>query len=171
MMTVGKSLRLTAACIALAAGLATAAPAPALAGSDDIREWTVAGDQEIGGMRGGYVTEGGLQFSFGVEKSILVDGILKASHSLNVVQDGSGVPRLAPGQSPDGLVKVVQIGPGNSFDPGTLGPGFFTVVQNSMDDKVITNLTKVQATLSVLGLCREIGQADALNRRMIQSLR
>jgi len=158
-------------CVALAMGIALLAHRPAHGdGFEDFRGWEVAGEQEIDGMRGGYVTEGGLQFSIGIEKSVLVNGIQQANNILNIVQDGSGIPQVSPGV-PNNMLTLMQIGPGNMFEPGNLPSGFFTVVQNSMDQQFIQNMTKISTTISVLGLYREIGQATNLNHQLVQSLR
>ncbi|MGA7104009.1 MAG: hypothetical protein WBX49_01570 [Candidatus Deferrimicrobiaceae bacterium] len=165
-----KTLWVKILCISLTMGIALLANRPAHAGGfEDLQSWEVAGDQEISEARGGYVTEGGLQFSIGIEKTILVDGILQAANSLNVVQDGSGA--LQASTTTGEMLTRVDLGTGNTFLPGTLGPGFFTVIQNSMDKKFIQNLTEINATISVLGLSREIGQATTLNHQLVQSLR
>ncbi|MGB3398738.1 MAG: hypothetical protein WBA34_01045 [Candidatus Deferrimicrobiaceae bacterium] len=158
-------------CIALAMGIALLANRPAHAdGFEDLQSWEVADDQEINEIRGGYVTEGGLQFSIGIEKTVLVNGIQQASNFLNIVQDGSGIPQVS--QVPNSMLTLVQIGHGkNTFEPGNLPSGFFTVVQNSMDQQFIQNMTKISTIISVLGLHREIGQATNLNHQLVQSLR
>ncbi|MGA6992382.1 MAG: hypothetical protein WBX50_00640 [Candidatus Deferrimicrobiaceae bacterium] len=143
--------------IALAMGIALLANHPALAdGPDDIREWEVASDQEIHGMRGGYVNGEGLEVSFGIEQAVYINGILQAANT------------PYPG------VTLTQNGSGNTFlpaDPGPFQSGFFNVIQNSMDQQVIQNINKINATISVLGLYKEIHQANTLNQQLIQSLR
>lgn len=160
--------------VALAMGMALLVTRVASAGDPlEFRDLEAASDQEINGMRGGYVTEGGLNFSFGIEQAIFVDGILKATNTLNVVKEGAGLPQALQGPSGN-TPTVVQIGPGNTFLPTDLEQlqsGFFTVVQNSMDQKVIQNINKINATISVLGLQREISRTGAMNQQLIQTLR
>jgi len=143
--------------IALAMGIALLANHPALAdGPGDIRDWEVANDQEINGMRGGYVNGEGLEVSFGIEQAVYINGILQA---INTPYPG---------------VTLTQNGPGNTFlpaDPGQFDSGFLNVIQNSMDQQVIQNINKINATISVLGLYKEINKANTLNQQLIQTLR
>lgn len=159
---------------ALAMGLAVLLTRVAYAGDPlGFRDLEPASDQEINGMRGGYVTEGGLNFSFGVEQAIYVNGVLKATNTLNIAKEGPGLPQAIPGTAGN-TPTVVQIGPGNTFLPADLDQlqsGFFTVVQNSMDQQVIQNINKINATISVLGLQREINRTGTMSQQLIQTLR
>ncbi|MGZ8449758.1 MAG: hypothetical protein ACXWWV_09225 [Candidatus Deferrimicrobiaceae bacterium] len=169
-----RSRRLTIASVALAIGIALIANRPALAGGpDDLRNWKVADDQEIGDTRGGLVSGDGLEFALGIEKFIYVNGILEATNTLNIVKDANGVPQLAPGQPVGNMLTLVQIGDPakNTFDPGNLSSGFFTVVQNNLDQQTIKNIDKITTTISVLPLLRAINQEAVLNQGLIKSLR
>ena len=167
-----RSRRLTIATIALAIGIAWSANRPALAGGpDDLRNWKVADDREISDTRGGLVSGNGVEFALGIEKFIYVNGILEATNTLNIVKDANGVPQLAPGQPLGPMVKWIPIGPGNTFDQENLSSGFFTVVQNTLDQQTIKNIDKISTTITVLPLLRAINQEAVLNQQIIKSLR
>jgi len=167
-----RSRRLVIAGVALAIGIALIAYRPALAGGpDDLRNWKVADDREIGDTRGGLVSGDGLEFALGIEKFIYVNGILEATNTLNIVKDAKGVPQLAPGQPLGPMVKWITIGPGNTFDQENLSSGFFTVIQNTLDQQTIRNIDKISATITVLPLLRAINQEAVLNQGLIKSLR
>ena len=167
-----RSRRLPIASVALAIGIALIANRPAFAGGpDDLRNWKVAEDREISDTRGGLVSGDGLEFALGIEKFIYVNGILEATNTLNIVKDAKGVPQLAPGQPLGSMLTLVQKGPGNTFDPGNLQSGFFTVIQNSLDQQTIRNIDKISATITVLPLLRAINQEAVLNQGLIKSLR
>jgi len=167
-----RSRRFAIASVALAIAIVWAANRPALAGGpDDLRNWKVAGDREINDTRGGYVSGDGLEFALGIEKFVYVNGILEATNTLNIVKDANGVPQLAPGQPLGPMVIYKSIGPGNTFDQENLSSGFFTVIQNSLDQQTIKNIDKITTTISVLPLLRAINQEAVLNQGNIRSLR
>ncbi len=167
-----RSRWLLIAAIALTIGIASAASRPALAeGPGDLRTWQVADDREIGETRAGFVSGDGLEFAVGIEKLVYVNGVLEATNSLSIVTDGAGIPKLAPGQQQGSMLTLVQNGPGNTFEPGNFQSGFFTVIQNSLDQQTIKNIDKISATISVLGLYREINREAVLNQQIVHSLR
>lgn len=169
-----RSRRFAIAGVALAIAIVWAANRPALAGGpDDLRNWKVADDREIADTRGGIVSGNGLEFALGIEKLIYIDGILEATNTLNIVKDVNGVPQLAPGQLLPNMMTLVQKGPGNTFDldPANLPSGFFTVIQNSENNRTIANIDKITATISVLPLLRAINQEAVLNQGLIKTLR
>jgi hypothetical protein len=160
------------ASIVLAIGVAFIANRQALAGGpDDLRNWKVADDREISNERGGYVSGDGLEFALGIEKFVYVNGVLEATNTLNIVKDAHGVPQLAPGQPLGPMVIYQSIGPGNTFDQENLSSGFFTVIQNSLDQQTIKNIDKITTTITVLPLLRAINQDAVLNQGNIRSLR
>lgn len=167
-----RSRRHLIASIVLAIGIALLPSRPALAGDpDDLRNWKVANDREISDTRGGYVTGDGLEFALGIEKFVYVNGVLEATNTLNIVKDANGVPQLAPGQPLGPMVIYKSIGPGNTFDQENLSSGFFTVIQNSLDQQTIKNIDKITTTISVLPLLRAINREAVLNQGTIRSLR
>lgn len=165
--------RLVIAGFVLAIGIALIANRPALAGGpDDLRNWKVADDREIGDTRGGLDYGNGLEFALGITKLVYIDGILQATNTLNIVKDGAGLPHLAPGQPLPKMLTLVQNGPGNTFDPANLpNGGFFTIIQNSENHKIIHNIDQIKLDFTGLNLHRQRLFDGMLNQQTIQSLR
>lgn len=132
-------------------------------------------DDTLGGLRGGFETPGGLVLSFGIERVVLINGVLSSTTTLNVAD----LSQLAGGAAgPQGLpvgtsVGVIQIGANNSFDPAVLASGSFaTVIQNSLDNQKIQTVTTINAQANSMDLLRahRLGESlrDALNSSLLR---
>jgi hypothetical protein len=73
----------------------------------------------------------------------------------------------------NGLVNIVQIGPGNSFklDPSNLASGVMNVIQNTLDNQAIRQTTGIQVSANSLSLMRANTFAAAFQRQLLQSIR
>lgn len=132
-------------------------------------------DDTLGGLRGGFETPGGLMLSFGIERVVLINGVLSSTTTLNVADlgqlaGGAAGPQMLPvGTS----VGVIQIGANNSFDPSVLASGSFaTVIQNSLDNQKIQTVTTINAQANSMDLLRahRLGESlrDALNSSLLR---
>jgi hypothetical protein len=107
-------------------------------------------DAELDTIRGGFETASGLQISFGFEQVTSINGVLQTRAAFYI-------PNLAGGR-PEGIdleawrSKVIQNGPGNtvSLAPDHLSSAILNVVQNSLDNQVIQNITVID--LNVIGM-------------------
>jgi hypothetical protein len=101
---------------------------------------------ELGQMRGGFVTVGGITFDFSITSATLIDGAVQTNLSIN--------SSLA--QIPVALRSVLQTGSGNaaSIPAATLGSNVLTIVQNSQNDKTIQtfNTLNLNAQLGHYGI-------------------
>ncbi len=94
-------------------------------------------------MRGGYIADVGgkqLLLSLGIEHVTFING------ELATVTPLSDLP-----------IQLVQNGPGNSFttpDAATLPPETVALIQNSLDNQVIHNMTLINATLATKEMLR-----------------
>lgn len=137
-----------------------------------------ASDDELESMRGGFeINFNGMQLllAFSVEQLTYINGELVSSMKLNplaLLLDPTSAAAVAPppgtaavagsqamqGNSPamstqmindQAYITLVQNGAGNSFTlPESLN-GLTTVIQNSVNDQVIRNITVMNATLSI----------------------
>jgi len=158
--------------LALAAVMALWGPPSARADADGFGGAEIVPLQELDAARGGYQAGKDLMFSFGVEKATYLNGVLQATSSLNLLQpigEGSQVSQVP-------VFKLVQNGSGipnngKDFSAFTLpGQGFQgTILQNSLDKQVITNVTKISVGLNVLGAFRENNLSSILNQQLIRS--
>lgn len=156
----------------LAAVMTLWGPSWALADPDGFVGAEIVSLQELDAARGGYQAGKDLMFSFGVEKATYLNGVLQATSSLNLLQP-SGEGSQA---SPVPMFNLVQNGPGipnggKDFSAFTLpGQGFQgTILQNSLDKQWITNVTKINVGLNVLGAFRANNLSTVLNQQLIHS--
>jgi len=152
---------------------------PPVVGADELSNSITASEQELATMRGGFVTTDGFLVSFGIERAIYVNGILSTANSFSVsrIDGSSGLQNLAPGLSGINDVKVVQIGPAGSniFSPGkTAGsilPGGFTVIQNSLDHQFVKNTMTLNASVTNMNLFKDMNLTSAIRQQMINAIR
>lgn len=153
-------------------------------------------DDSLNDIRGGFATSDGLQVAFGIERAVFVNGNLVTTTSynfsdlgklvsnalpqnLNASVDNTPVggaqaavanPEVAVTMTPNGMA-VVQNGPGNTFQPGTILPtNLGTVIQNSLDNQKLQNVTYVQATVNSMALLKSMNLqnlvSDAINHSL-----
>lgn len=157
-----------------------AAPTDALAGvvagiptSDNgLPGWAPVSEDALDDTRGGFDLGNGLVASFGIDRAVYVNGNLVTSTSFNVPDIGHMTPAQASAmQSALNTVQVTQVGPNNSFDPSSLGSsGGGTVIQNTLNNQHIQNITTINTSVNSLGAFREGSLQEALQQAQLQSL-
>lgn len=126
----------------------------------------VVADRELDQMRGGFETVSGglpLSFSFGIERASFVNDQLVATSTLvipSLLELNSGAVRAA-GMDP---VTVIQNGPGNTFSLPGLSSQFMTLIQNTLDNQVIGNVTVINASVTSSDFLRSLALQNSLNR-------
>ena len=127
-------------------------------------------------IRGGFELDGtGLKFSFGIERAVFINGELIASTTLNLrdlqVTAGVGGAASAVPSGAAGALGIVQNGAGNSVAT-TITPNMVgTVIQNSLDNQKIQNVTTINASVNSLQAVRAISVQSAIQSGIIGSLR
>lgn len=121
-------------------------------------------DAQLGEMRGGFETPSGLAVSFGIERVVHINGELVSSTVLTVADlrglAGSGVPVALPVGT---AVGVIQNGPNNGFDAGSVAAGALaTVIQNSLDNQHIQTTTTINAQVNSVGLLQASRFSESL---------
>jgi hypothetical protein len=156
--------------VALSLGIVFGGSYPALAAQYELANYQVVTNYELDTMRGGFVTDGGLQISVGIIKAILVDGLLQTINTLNIPKmtkaDGTYVslptsintdPMQIGSQQSDGATLVHNLG--NAI-----------VVQNSLNRQVIQNKTVLNATSNSMSMFREVNLVSRINQQMVNML-
>lgn len=130
---------------------------------------TVAMDEDrLSSTRAGFVTNVGLQVSFGIERAVYINGNLVTTTSLNVTDLG----RATAGATINGSLALIQSGVGNTFQPGTVSSSALgTVIQNTLDNQKIQNLTVVSATVNSMEVLKSMNLQMAVRRAIIDSIR
>jgi hypothetical protein len=117
-------------------------------------------------MRGGFEAAGGLQVSFGIERSIYINGALVTTTSLNVAD--SGQVTAIPGSS----IALMQSGANNNFQSGpSATTNAATVIQNSLDNQKIQGVTVINATVNSLSLTKSANIQSSIQDALTGSLR
>lgn len=136
--------------------------------------WVAVNEHELDAMRGGFTADNGLKISFGIERAVYINGNLVTATSLNVAAAGgsaaAGTPAAAIANS--GTLALIRNGAGNTLVSGTVPPGSMgTVIQNTLNDQKIQNLTVINATVNSLEILRGMNVQSALRSAVIDSLR
>lgn len=152
---------------AVLASLAIAWPARVHGGEGDGglgSEWIALPPQRLDALRGGYEAPSGLLLSFGIERAVYVNGDLVATTRVNIPDVARMSAEQAQALSAIGDSIVVQIGPGNRFDPA----GFNGVaIQNSLDGQDIRSLTTLNVGVNTLGVFQDLNGQAALHNALI----
>ena len=130
---------------------------PAMA-FDDFRGQHPVSDAVLDSMRGGFQSDpNGPMMSFGIEKSVYVNGRLVTSTVLNI----PNMVQLT--NNPSNAFTLIQNGTGNVMtSPPSSLPALMTVIQNSLDNQSIQNQTVINATVSALSLARSLALGNAV---------
>lgn len=165
-MKIPRGVRIIGAIAVLAAAVPVSAQVLAELDGLDARE--VVSDQELDGMRGGYVTNAGLEILFGIQQAVFVDSRLQAvSPQLVLSATGETV-------SPSSLERFQSItGSGN----GTIQAGSSsivlpqTIIQNALNGVNIDAVTVINTAVMNLSVVRSMNISSMLTGQLIQSLR
>jgi hypothetical protein len=149
---------------------------PSLAGSDELATARIANNQELNDIRGGYVTDLGLQIAIGIERAVYINGVLDTASTINFSNINGAGSQQAASSAPlsNNALNLIQIGGNNTFSPTSISnnllPGGLTVIQNSSDRQLIQNMMVINAAATNLNLFRNINLSSMINAQMIHSL-
>jgi hypothetical protein len=125
-------------------------------------------------LRGGFIGDGGLKISFGIERAVYINGSLVTTTSLNLSELGTlSAGKAAAMTLPEvgNRIALIQNGAGNSvltdLGPAAIG----TVIQNTLNGQTIQTLTTINATVNSLGVLKSIETQRNLRSAITDSLR
>ena len=145
----------------------------AIDGMQDAGVWPVAvNDRRLDATRGGFDLGNGLLASFGIERTVYVNGNLISSTSVNIPDIGRMTPDQASAlAAATGTVNIIQNGANNTVDPATFNHAMTaTVIQNSLDNQDIRSLTTINTTVNSQNMLRNFGLQESLQTGLIGSL-
>lgn len=168
------SVKLISRCLVLVAGSTCASLGLAAAEKQLFRpdEWVAVSEQELDNQRGGFDVGSGLAVSFGIIRTVMVNGDVVSKTSFNlpdVTQITPEQARIASAAIADS--GLVQIGPNNFVAAGVrsdLGTG--TLIQNSLNDQHIKTLTIINTGVNSLGLLKALNTQTVLNDALLGAL-
>lgn len=139
--------------------------------------WQAVSDDQLAQLRGGFDLGAGLTVSFGIARTVLVNGEVMSRMSFNlpdlrnITPEQARVAAVAMGQ-----LNLVQQGPGNGVAPAVASPprvplplspdapaavaqaawttGGGTVIQNTLDNQLLQQMTVLNTSVNSLGLLK-----------------
>lgn len=156
----------------LAVIVALACSCTAIAQDNGFQDLKAIGENELDQMRGGFFSNTGLIVSIGIERSVLINGKVETISTLTIPDlqlfsaTGMGHATLT-----GPAFSLIQNGPGNTFTLAPNAPAFGTVVQNTLNNQAIAGLTKINASVSNLGLVRSMDLTSSAGQMIGRSSR
>lgn len=128
-------------------------------------------------IRGGFELEGSsLKFSIGIERAVFINGNLVATtvlvpKDIQQATNSANVTNAVPGISTSTL-GVIQNGPGNNISTQQIGQNVAgTVIQNTLNDQKIQNVTTINATVNSMQTLRTMSLHNTIQTGIVGSLR
>jgi hypothetical protein len=122
-------------------------------------------------VRGGFDLGDGIEASLGIERAVYIDGNLVTYASVSIPDIAHITTQQAMALASALSTVNVQNGPGNTFDPSSMGNATATtVIQNTLNNQTIRNLTTLNVGVNTLNAFREEGMQQALQAAQIQAL-
>lgn len=126
---------------------------------------------DLNQLRGGYTGGEGVTLNFGLDKVVKVDGAVIYQNRMRLSLDQAGISVLQmPTQG-----ALIQVGEGNTYQvalPSDLvGQSVATVIQNSVDSKVIHDFQALNLEFSHMGKMSNQSMQSLLIPQLIESLR
>lgn len=136
----------------------------------------ILGDEALDEMRGGFEMDNGLRVSFGIERAVLINGRLVTTETFNIadLRNASGghaarAGALTPPTST--TLSVIQNGPGNSAELARNAGLAGTVIQNTLDNQKIQNVTVINSTVNSGAILRSMNVHSAVRDGIVGSQR
>jgi hypothetical protein len=130
--------------------------------------------EKLDEVRGGFMTDGGLRISFGIERAVYLNGNLVATTSLNIAdlaKISGGQAQVTTSGTTGGLA-LLQNGAGNVLAPGSItSTAAGTVIQNTLDNQKINTITRIDAVVNSSGIMRSINLQSSMRSAIVDSLR
>lgn len=127
-------------------------------------------DARLDTLRGGFETPGGLQMRFGIERVVLINGILHSTTSLRLdgPNQAGGQPAAGIPLSPGTALALIQSGP-NNISHLLPASALATVVQNSLDNQKLQTITTISATVNSLEVMQGVRMEQAMQEAVTRA--
>lgn len=136
-------------------------------------QWRPASNDQLDKARGGFNLDSGLNVSFGIIRTVTINGDLVSQTRFDLPD----ITSISPDQArlvntALGHTGVIQSGSGNFIDPATvMGLNGGTVIQNSLNDQQIQTLTVINTGVNSLALLKSINTQDVLTDALVRAVR
>ena len=135
--------------------------------------WLAASDHTLDRMRGGFDMGSGLMVSFGISRALSINGQLIISTSFQLGDFTRLTPAQASaiGQQMATQMQVVQNGSGNTLaSPGPAAMPTATLIQNTLNNQTIRNLTIIEATSNAMGLVKGLNLRATIDEAIANAI-
>ncbi|MBK5206016.1 MAG: hypothetical protein JJD98_11600 [Polaromonas sp.] len=120
--------------------------------------WLAASDRTLDRLRGGFYLGTGLLVSFGISRAVYINDQLVTTTSFQL----GNIARFTPAQAVvlsqqiASQVQIVQNGPRNTVEPGTLTMPLATYIQNTLNNQTLRTQTVIQASTNGLSALKSM---------------
>lgn len=139
--------------------------APAFATEPESLGWAAVDPALLDEMRGGFMTSDGMALSFGIERAVFVNGELLATTRVQIPDVTRMSSEQAQALADFNQGMVVQVGSGNTFEPGGNPNGI--LIQNTRDGQDIRALTTVNVGVDTLGAFQDLNTQSSLHNALV----
>lgn len=153
--------------LAVAALLASFAPALASGGDTPAETgptWSALSDRQLDAVRGGFSALPGVVVSFGIVRTVHLNGALVGATAFQVDDlrsiSAAQAEQLARQAA---ALSLHQSGAGNSFAAGSPTPLPGIVIQNTLSDQKIQAITEISAASNGMSLLKSMNVQQVLN--------
>ena len=148
--------------VALAGSLAPAARAGGAAHAQE-EVWMTVADSELDTLRGGFEVGSGLMVSFGITRAVYINGELVTQTTLNLGQlDQITAAQAGALGAQLAALNIVQNGPNNAVESQVGGLALGTIIQNSLNDQHIANMTVIDARTNSMEMIKGLNTLSTL---------
>ena len=144
-------------------GLAQAAPGDG-GGHGEGEDWLAMSDGQLDEMRGGFSVQPGVMVSFGIMRTVQINGVLVSSSGFQIADLRSITAAQAEHLGKQtAAVSLIQNGAGNTFTTPFQAGIPAVVVQNTLNDQTIQSVTEINAASNGLSILKGINLNQTLN--------
>lgn len=132
----------------------------------------MAADDTLAITRGGFQGTDGLTASFGLDRSVSINGAVVSSATVNI-RDVRNITASQAAELRSALSSAVLIqnGPGNAVSGLGGQPSGATIIQNSLNDQSIKSLTVLNVSSNGLQFFKAMNTLSALNDALVPPAR
>ncbi|MBI1891317.1 MAG: hypothetical protein HYS18_11775 [Burkholderiales bacterium] len=131
-------------------------------------EWSAVETALLDNMRGGFGIESGLKISFGIERSVSINGELASTLNFTAADIGKLISGQEASALPNNMIELIQNGPANVFQASAL-PSTATFVQNTLSDQTIRSMTVISTTTNSLEILKGMNLHSVLNDALLNA--
>jgi len=133
--------------------------------------WRTVGDQTLDQMRGGFDLGGGVVVSFGLARSVDINGVLVTTTSFQIADVSKITAAQAVALNKQiGTLNLVQNGSGNTIQPSISSTTVGTFVQNTLNNQNIQTRTLINSTTNGMSLAKNMNTAATMRDSLLNSI-